>query len=224
VNPRWTIFFCGVCFFGLAACQDQEVTSPTQGNTSPQSTRPKTPSKNIAKPTLSVEGPTPFLALFNGQEIGRAKRVQIPAPSQKGALAVFPWMGPPQYFTVGDTLDPPPHFILSATAPNDPRWQSATHFTNVDYWILHAEAAHQGQHPKETATLLNLSLKTFPKNASLWRIRARHYNDTKRYEAALNAAQRYLELAPEGPHQQEMERLKKQLGSQMDDSAPIPSK
>ena len=224
MNPRWTIFFFGVCFLGLAACQAPDDTPPTQGDTSPQGTSSKAPSKNNAKPTLSVEGPTPFLALFNGREIGRGKRVEIPAPSQKGTLAVFPWMGPPQYLAVGDTLDPAQHFVLSAAAQNDTRWQSATHFTSVDYWILHAEAAHQGQHPKETTTLLNISLKTFPKNASLWRIRARHFNDTKKFEASLNAAQRYLELAPEGPHKQEMERLKKLLGPQMDDSAPIPSK
>ena len=90
-------------------------------------------------------------------------------------------------------------------------------FAQAALWRPHIMACIQKNFNNEAHLLLRKALQRFPKDSDLWYLEALNRQQMKKNEAALTAAERYIELNPNGRHNTEMMVLRQKLSPRMDD-------
>ncbi|MBL92042.1 MAG: hypothetical protein CMH56_09575 [Myxococcales bacterium] len=167
---------------------------------------------------LKIDAPEAFMALVDNQKMGLGKSLIAPVAAGLRQIAVFPQRHPPQFFEV-DIKGGEEH-TLSVTFDETPqaRWKDANDPKKPLYWVLHAAASREKGKYAAAETLLRFALQSHPKDKRLWRQLAYTLPALKKKEAALNAMNRYLELAPNAPDKAHLVEVQKGLAAQMDDS------
>ena len=214
-----------VVFFTATGCQKQNQTDDSHQR--PLSLKNKDAHSQI-KPgpneaMLQIQAEFIFVAVVNGIFHPKNDDITIKLPTGPASIAIFPENGPPRFIQKqlqGQTIEK--ITLNKATPDKDPTWERLQGFGNVKLWVRHSLICLEQKQHQMAKVLLKAALRQFPKHGPLWKLQAQNYNSMKKYEAALNAIDRYLELTPQLAEDDAMRVLRRELATRMDDSRTVP--
>ncbi len=214
-----------VVFFTTTGCQKQS--QSIDSNQRPLSLKTEVPKSHI-KPgpneaLLQIKAEFIFVAVVNGTFHPKNDDITIKLPTGLASIAIFPENGPPRFIQKQLQEQTLKKITLNKTTQDkDPIWHSIKGFDNVSLWVRHGLICLEQKQHRIAKVLLKAALSQFPKHGPLWKLQAQNYNSMKKYEAALNAIDRYLKLAPQLPENDTMRVLRRELATRMDDSRTVP--
>ena len=170
---------------------------------------------------LVVKAAFPFVSVFGDEFHTKSDRISVLLAKGAVRLAIFPENGAPRFLEKqlfgGDVEE----LTLQTSEQEREVWSIDGGFNNVKLWKRHAQICLTQKKHQSAKALLIAALRQFPKNGDLWGLAARNYDALNKYEAALNAVDRYLELSPQSSDKDEMIELRQKLAARMDDSKSV---